>query len=401
MPVHKETVRLTVAMLLKQLVGLFLLVVVSVGPAGADQTSGAVEVEGYALIVGARKDLAREAALQNAFRRAVEQVVGVAVESKTVVRDSELLNDKIFSKSKGFIKTYRVMSEKVEEDAYRVTVLAAVSRYKLDQGLDDAGLLIKKMGKPRIAVVVMEQNVEGHAAPGGVVETYLINNLGKRGYAMVDRQIMLAAGREAAAGGQKDYSDSVVRAAAAGGAEVVIIGQATARSAAALSGTSLRPVEVSVTCRAIEVDTGELLATAVSSQQALHVNPAAAGNQGLQKAAVELAENVQRQILASWTKRLSGVRTLHMTVAGIPYTAVRRLQDALKEQIGRIEEVHDRGYRDNHLRLDLDVTGGLKDVVDELTLLGLEQASLKITGYSAGQVQARWQERPIKGGRIK
>jgi len=401
MPVNKETVRLAVIPFLKQLIGLFLLVAVSVGPAGADQASGAVEVEGYASIVGGRKDLAREAALQNAFRRAVEQVVGVAVESKSVVKDSELLNDKIFSKSKGFIKTYRVLSEKVEDDAYRVVVFAAVSRYKLDQGLDDAGLLIRKLGKPRIAVVVMEQNVEGQAVPGGVVETYLISALGKRGYALVDRQIMLAVGRETAAGGQKGYSDAVVRAAAAGGAEVVIIGQATARSAPALSGTNLRPVQVSVTCRAVEVDTGELLATVVSSQQVLHVNPAAAGNQGLQKAAVELTDNLQRQMIAAWTKRLSGVRTLHMTIAGIPYASIRQLQSALKEQIGRVEEVHDRGYRGNHLRLDLDVTGAFSDVVDELSLLGLEQGALKISGYSAGQVQARWQERPIKGGRIK
>ena len=176
-----------IAIQLTRFLGLCLVVLLSAGMAVADQQGGVVEVEGYASIVGGRKDQAREAALQNAFRRAVEQVVGVSLESKTVVKDSELLNDKIFSKSHGFIKTYRIVDEKVEGDAYRIMVFASVSRYKLEQGLDDAGLLLKKLGKPRIAVVVLEQNSDGGQVPGGVVENHIIAGMGKRGYAQIGR----------------------------------------------------------------------------------------------------------------------------------------------------------------------------------------------------------------------
>jgi hypothetical protein len=397
--VKKNLGKIFATILPKPLLVLFLLLMMVI-PVVADQTASAVEVEGYASIVAGRKDQAREAALQNAFRRAVEQVVGVAVESKTVVRDSELLNDKIFSKSRGFIKTYRIIGEKVEENTYRLSIIAAVSRHKLEQGLDDAGLLVKKLGKPRIAVVVMEQNGEGSATPGGVVETHLVNRLGKKGYALVDRQVMLAVEREIAKG-HTDQTDAVLRAAAAGGAEVVIVGQAAARPAAALNGTNLRPVQVSATCRVVEVDTGELLATAAVSQQALHVNPAAAGSEALQKAAEELTEDLHRQMIAAWAKRLSGLRTLRMKVDGLPQSEIRLFQDALKEQMGQVEEVHDRGYRDQQLRLDLDVTGGFKEIVDDLAVLRFGHASLKIIGYSAGQVQARWQGRPVKGGRKK
>lgn len=389
-----------IAIQLTRFLGLCLVVLLSAGMAVADQQGGVVEVEGYASIVGGRKDQAREAALQNAFRRAVEQVVGVALESKTVVKDSELLNDKIFSKSHGFIKTYRIVDEKVEGDAYRIMVFASVSRYKLEQGLDDAGLLLKKLGKPRIAVVVLEQSSDGGQVPGGVVENHIIAGMGKRGYALVDRQAMLAVEHEAVRG-QGDHTDAVVRAAAAGGAEVVIVGQATARSASALSGTNLRPIQVTVTCRAVEVDSGELLATVTATQQALHVNPATASNEAFQKAATELTENLQRQMIAAWTKRLTGLRTLRMAVSAIPHADIRRLQEALKEQMSQVEAVHDRGYQGQQLRLDLEVTGGFKELVDELASLGLEQGSLKITGYSAGQVQAIWQGRPVQGGRVK
>ena len=382
------------------IVMMLLLLSVVAGQAVADQSGGAVEVEGLATIVGGRKDQAREAALKNAFRRAVEQVVGVAIDSKTVVKDSELLNDKIYAKSHGFIKTYRILDERPEGDTYRITVLASVSRYKLEQGLDDAGLLIKNLGKPRVAIVVMERNGEGSAVPGGVVESYLVASYAKRGYALVDRQAMLAVEREAAKG-QGDHTDAVVRAAAAGGAEVVIIGQAAASFGSALSGTNLRPVQVSATARAIEVDTSELMASASSTQQALNVNAAAAGNEALKKAAVDLGEGMHRQLLAAWAKRLNGLRTLRMTVSAIPHADIKGLQDALKEQLEQVEEVHDRGYRDQQLKLDLDVSVSFKELTDELASLKLQQGSLKITGYTAGKVQVKWQTRSSKGGRKK
>jgi hypothetical protein len=366
--------------------------------AAAEQPPSLVEAEGYAAITGGRKDLAREAALQNAFRRAVEQVVGVAVESRTVVKDAELLNDKIFSKSRGFIKTYRITGERAESDAYRVTVQAAVSRYRLEKELDDVGLLIRKLGKPRVAVVVMEQNGDGPAAPGGIVETGLVGNFGKKGYALVDRQAMLAVEREAAKG-HGDQSDAVIRAAAAGGAEVVITGQATARHGAAVGGTSLRPVQASVTCRAVDVDSGELLATVTSTQQALNVNPSAAGTEALHKAAAELSDSLNRQMVAAWNKRLTGLRTLRLTVAGLPFGEIPRIKDSLKEQMGQVEEVHERGYRDRQLRLDLEVTGSTRAVIDELATVDLGGNRLKISGFSAGHVQSSWSGQGKKGGK--
>lgn len=394
------TVQSAVGVLLRRFLWFCLVMTLSAGVAIADQQGSAVEVEGVASIMAGHKDQAREAALQNAFRRAVEQVVGVALESKTVVKDSELLNDKIFTKSKGFIKTYRIIGEKTDGDTFRIRVLASVSQYKLEQGLDNAGLLIKKMGKPRIAVVVMEHSGEGNAAPGGVVENSLVSSLGKRGYALVDRQAMLAVQHELASS-QDDHTDAVVRAAAAGGAEIVVIGRATARYTSALSGTNLRPVQVTVICRAVEADSGELLANMTATQQALHVNPATAANEAFEKAAADLSEGLQRQMSSAWTKRLTGLRSLRMTVSMIPHTHIRHLQDVLKEQMGQVEEVYDRGYRDQQLRLDLDVSGGFKELVDELASLRFEHGSMKVTGYSDGKVQAEWQARSTKGGRVK
>lgn len=364
----------------------------------AEIQASPVEVEGYAAIVAGRKDQAREAALQNAFRRAVEQVVGVAVESKTVVKDSELMNDKIFSKSKGFIKTYRIISEKAEPDAYRVTVVASVSRHKLEQGLDDVGLLMRKLGKPRVAIAVVERNGELPAAPGGIVESHLVSAFQKKGYTLVDRQTMLAVEREAVKG-SGDITDAVVRAALSGGAEVVIVGDAVARPGTSLGGTNLKPVQVTATCKAVEADTGETLATYTASVQTLHVNQATGGAEGLKKAAQEMDNNLGRQMLAAWGKRLSGLRMVRLTVVDLPFSDIALLKDSIKEKVTQVEDVHERGYRDRQLRIDLEMSGSARSMVDELASLDFNGRKIKITGFSAGQIQSKWNGLQEKGRR--
>ena len=366
----------------------------------SEQMAAQVEVEGYASIVSGRKDQAREAAIQNAFRRAVEQVVGVAIESKTVVKDSELLNDKIFSRSKGLIKTYRIVSEHAEPDAYRVTVLASVSQYRLEQELDNAGVLVRKLGKPRIAIVVMENNVDAQLAPGGVVETYLAGNFARKGYNLVDRQAMLAVER-VAAGGASDHTDAVVRAAAAGGAEVVIIGQARAQSGNALAGTSMRPVQVSASSRVVEVDTGEVLASLTVSKQALNVNPSAAGTEALHAAAVELSDGLDRQLVTAWNRRITGLRSIRLTISGVQFASISKINSALKEQMALVEDVNERGYKESQLRLELQVTGSSKTVVDELSAVDIGGVKLLISGFSGGHIQARWPGHTVKRGKRK
>ncbi|MEI6306156.1 MAG: flagellar assembly protein T N-terminal domain-containing protein, partial [Deltaproteobacteria bacterium] len=281
-----------------------------------------VDVEGYASIVGGRKDTAREGALNNAFRRAIEQVVGVMVNSKTVVQDSALLNDKILSKSSGFIKTYKIISEHFETDACRVNVKATVSTIRLEKGLNDVGLLSQKLGKPRIAIIMTEQNIGNDGPSGslsdasvnaGISESILHDVLRKKGYNLVDRETLVAIARRegtlSPTGGAVP-TEAALQVAAGGGAEVVIIGQAVAKAgASAVSGTNIRTSQANVSARVVDADTGQLVASHSTSATAAHVNPTAGGAEALKRSAQELAENLNRQIVAKWSRKVAGTRT--------------------------------------------------------------------------------------------
>ena len=61
-------------------------------------------------------------ALKDAFRNAVRQVVGAVVDAETMVKNDELIDDKVLTYSDGFIKTYQEVpgSRKFEGGHHKV-----------------------------------------------------------------------------------------------------------------------------------------------------------------------------------------------------------------------------------------------------------------------------------------
>ncbi len=55
---------------------------------------------------------ARDKAIEDALRRAVDQAVGAIVESETLTENYQLISDRIYSHSSGYVQTYNVISRK-------------------------------------------------------------------------------------------------------------------------------------------------------------------------------------------------------------------------------------------------------------------------------------------------
>lgn len=94
------------------------------------QTESKEDVEDDALSVqvdgmGTLKDdvaAARKMAISDGLRIAVEQARGVMVKGETEVKDFAEIRDEILSKTKGFVRTYKILNEAKEENVYRVTL---------------------------------------------------------------------------------------------------------------------------------------------------------------------------------------------------------------------------------------------------------------------------------------
>ncbi len=128
---------------------LLILVVTVFSVAGSDKKK--VISEGVA---DGNKAQAREKAIKDALRSAVEQGMGAFVTTELTVKQKKLVDEKITTETTGFVKSYKVIEEKEEDGLYTVKIEALIKSGKLRDELKALGLIQKKKGNPPVMVLV-------------------------------------------------------------------------------------------------------------------------------------------------------------------------------------------------------------------------------------------------------
>jgi hypothetical protein len=91
--------------------------------------------------VGTSKD----EAIKDAFRNAVRQVVGAVVDAETLVKNDEVISDKVLTYSDGLVKKYEEMSKKESKGLFRVKIKATVERRSVIAKLKEAKVTVKEV----------------------------------------------------------------------------------------------------------------------------------------------------------------------------------------------------------------------------------------------------------------
>jgi hypothetical protein len=157
---------------------------------------GIVEASGEAQIKDGNEVEAKKAATLDAFRRAIEKVVGIYVESDFSATQRELVKnnqtdfyskvqDKLVQKAKGFIKTYKVLSAKRTGDVYKVTLRAHVFESKVKAELKSLADLIAAAGNPKLMMVLQEvyvRNGKSKVSSAALIATSLQTKLMAMGF---------------------------------------------------------------------------------------------------------------------------------------------------------------------------------------------------------------------------
>jgi hypothetical protein len=112
------------------------------------QASGvrADEPEKFDLIIVTGVGLTAESAKANAVRNAIEQTVGTYITSEVMVKNSELISDKILSYSGGFVKDTKVISQNMTTDGlFTLKIETFVFATKIRSKLDELKIKMKKI----------------------------------------------------------------------------------------------------------------------------------------------------------------------------------------------------------------------------------------------------------------
>jgi len=363
-------------------------------PAPGDQT---LNVEGVASLTRGDVAAARDRAIDDALRKAVEQAVGTLIESETMVQNYQVLSDSIYSQSKGFVRTYKLNSEKQDGTLYRVSVTATVAVGDVKADLQSLGLLIQRMRRPRVFVLIPEDNVHDSgwwsswSSSIGTVEAQVIRALKAKDFTVMDAAtVRKSIEKEAALKAMEGDPAEAARIGQQTGAEVVITGQAVSAPAGSVAGSQMNSYQASVTARAIKADTGEILGTTTGTGKAVHLNSVAGGAEALKQAASMAADDLVSQIVTQWAKEASGTRMLAVSVTALSKDLVDKVVGSIRTDVRGVAEVYLREYAQFTARLDVDFKGDGQTLSQSLQGLAVAGGTLRVTTYSANKIDVKY-----------
>lgn len=282
---------------------------------------------------GVTQSEAENKALQNA----VENTLGVLVDSQTLVQNFMLINNQIYTQSRGFITNYTVLERYQSADGvWKVTINADVDdnpNSKLMSELTRLGIIDNRLRNPKIAVYVPEQHIQ-RRIPDPAGETAIVKALLEAGFSNVTE----VGSRMSIANPMKMTPQQMTEAARQFGVDIMIVGEAFSEgvgdAAQWLPGnqrSGMQACRARVEAKLFVVKSGQMIAADGKIASGLDISEAIASKKALAQAGQQMGEYFVEQLL----KLGSGNRQqIELIVYGADFSKINRVQAALAQAVG-------------------------------------------------------------------
>lgn len=356
-----------------------------------------VVATGVGSILNGNVAKARDDAIDDALRRALEQSLGTIIEAQTLVENYQVIDDNIFSSTKGYVRTYDVIREKKRsEHLYEVTLQAMVKMENLQNDLQAIETLMRRKNKPRMMVMIHERSIGKSAgifnyieAEMNSAETSIIDYMMAKGFKFIDQAVVKQnLTREKAAAILNGDTKTAVALGKKIGAEVVLTGKALANATEVkIYGTTQRSQQATVTVKAVRTDTGEIIATASSEGAYPHINDMVGGARAIKKACGKLTEELIGKILLRWQEDVSSGTTLVLNVKGLEdFSQLSKFKSSLKYYVRGINSVQQRQWSQGYATLEVNFKGTGEDLAQRLSAKDIEGIKIRVVGLTQNSV---------------
>ena len=307
-------------------------------PASSGGNTRVVQAEGISFI-------SHQDAVRQAQRAAVEQAVGVFIQSETEVRNFEVQKDRIFSRTQGYITRYQTLKSMEADGQHIVTIRAEVSLDKIKDDLIAMKILLDSMERPTLMVLIEEQYL-GMGDPGmDVAETEMTAVLKEKGFDLVDKGQLARArkgdqARQALAGNRQ----AAKQLGFSMGAQYLILGKAAVENAGeAYAGSGLYSLQAGLNLRVLQTQTGLILGSVVRNGAAAHARALTGASLALREAARKAANDyLVSAITDSFQDFLNNGAPVKLHIAGVrnfqDYQAVADAVDGLDKVVSARKE---------------------------------------------------------------
>jgi len=373
------------------IMAVFLMSVMLRGVSAQEGQQQYVDSTGMAAIINNDMPAARDRAIEDARRKAVEQVVGTMVDSETLVQNFQLVNDRIYSQTTGFICGDKVTNESHDSNTYTVTIHACVKEGNLENDLLAIGICLRRIGNPRTMLMIAEQNmgedIHGWWQQGsnlGIVEQKIMEAFNDKGFQLIDPMVAQGKIRAVrAVGGEPDPSYAV-QVGKAFDAEYVVIGKALV-TCKAKDQYGFFNCYANITTRIVKVDNGRIFGTGSAAGKQAHIEANESGVRALQKAADELSPKLIKAVTTRCEKETGGGNEYKIIISNATSLAkLRPFIEALNTVRG-VSSVTRRGFGNGQAELEVMCKCRAEDLADEIE----DKTGATVTGQSANTLNVR------------
>jgi len=173
---------------LKLITSIFCLILLSLTPL---LLHGGTIGKGRAKIFNNNEGSARNQALRNALRDAVQQGVGLLLDSQTIVKNWAVIRDEVYSSARGYVKNYTVLKDEKQNDVWYIEIDAEVASADIKDKLSDLRILHQKMGNKRLMVIYRPEHPDAldpkHSAVLSAL-TVIPGELNQSGFRVFDQR---------------------------------------------------------------------------------------------------------------------------------------------------------------------------------------------------------------------
>lgn len=333
-------------------------------------------------------DIARDHAIDDALRKAVEQGVGAYINSETQVNNFQLISDEIYSRTRGYVSSYSIINEEQDGDLYRVVIRAVVNTDGIENDLAAIGILLGEQGRPRVMIVVKEfsemSDLSDDSSMGSIMfETMLLDHFREQGFPVVDAATVAGIL-------EKDQlrlilegdNRTAVLIGLEAGAEIIIAGTVLhSVNSRIIAGAPREIYEFQVSSRAINTRTGSVLAGSAMTV-ALPFSESQARTQAVDSTANQLVS----AILDGW---IQGENTTVIVATNADFDDVQALRSELRLKLRGVVDVITRDFIGSRATLEVISETSTEEVIDEISSGELD-VEFQVTGMAGNRLEIRF-----------
>ncbi|MFP4520894.1 MAG: hypothetical protein ACLFQK_01985 [Fibrobacterota bacterium] len=357
---------------------LFLSVFISV-VMSAETGTIKVESEGYGP--------SKSDALLEAKREAVEKGIGTVLISQTEIKNFELNKDVILTETKGSVLDYEILHEEKQTDGtFYVKINADVSLASIKKDLAALKILLESMDKPRMMVVISEEN-------GDNAQNMIVDYLSSKSFDLVDAGVVAALMQnddELIKKATEGDAAAASKIGAQNGAEYILVGKVNGSlgSNPYLQNSQMKSGQASITAKVINCSNARIIASKSTDGAAVHISDQVAIARASKKASEKLMdEQLFEQIVSSWQDMLNNGMSLSLTVVNVSdFRTQKAVQDVIKE-FPDIVSMNKRGFGGGKLLLNILFKGtpdSFAEYADGKDVGGLKMA---VTGMKGSRIK--------------